>query len=71
MIDFTTKQLSWLIVSATTIGGGGYMTMNQKIDELDKKIAVTNNSALYTEKTIDEMKIQLSRIEEKVSVHRR
>lgn len=66
MIDFTAKQLSWIIVSATGIGGTGYITMNQKIDELDKKVAVFNANLEHQNKSLDKLEIQLSRIEEKL-----
>lgn len=67
MIEFTAKQLSWLVISAATLGGGGYVSMNTKVDEIDKKVAVTNNSLQYTEKSLNEVKTQLDRIEEKIS----
>lgn len=67
MIDFTSSQLSWIVVSMATIGGTGYLTMNQKIDDLDKKLAVVVNSSTYNEKAINELKIQLDRIETKVT----
>lgn len=66
MIDFTTQQLSWLVVSAVTIGGGGYMTLNTKVDDLDKKLAVSINTIENMDKNMDRMVIQLSRIEEKL-----
>lgn len=66
MIDFTTQQLSWLVVSAVTIGGGGYMSLNSKVDELDKKLAVSINTVENMDKNMDKLTIQLSRIEEKL-----
>ena len=66
MIDFSTQQLTWLFVAATTVGGGGYMTMNQKLEDVDKKIAVSNASLEYQSKALDRFEIQLSRIEQKM-----
>lgn len=66
MIDFSTQQLSWLIVTATTIGGGGYMSLNTKVDELDKKLAVSINSIENMDKNMDKLTIQLTRIEQKL-----
>lgn len=66
MIDFTTSQLSWLLVSAVTIGGGGYMTMNGKVDDLDKKLAVSVNTTESMSKSMDRLEKQLNRIEEKL-----
>lgn len=66
MIDFTPAQLTWIVFGACSMGGTGYLSMNNKIDDLDKKIAVTVNTIEYTNKSIDELKIQLSRIEDKM-----
>jgi len=66
MIDFSTQQLTWLFVAATTIGGGGYITMNQKLEEVDKKVAVANSNLDYQNKSLDKLEIQLSRIENKL-----
>jgi len=66
MIDFTSKQLSWLLISVTSIGGGGYMTMNTKVDDLDKKVAVTVSQLDYANKSMDRLEKQLNRIEEKI-----
>jgi len=70
MIDFTTQQLTWLFVGATTIGGGGYITMNQKLEEVDKKVAVANANLEYQNKSLDKLEIQLSRIENKLDSKR-
>jgi hypothetical protein len=66
MIDFTTQQLSWMIVGAVTVGGGGYMTMNSKVDDIDKKLAVSINTADNTTKMMDKIEKQLVRIEDKI-----
>ncbi len=66
MIDFTTKQLSWLIVSSITVGGGGYVTLNSKVDNIDKQLAVSINSADNTNKAMDKIEKQLARIEDKI-----
>lgn len=59
MIDFTSKQLSWIVISFAGIGGGGYMTLDQKVVEIDKKVAVVN-------KQLEESEKQMSRIENAV-----
>jgi len=71
MIDFTTKQLSWLIVSSITVGGGGYMTLNSKVDDIDKKLAVSINTADNTTKMMDKIEKQLVRIEDKIDSRNR
>ena len=66
MIDFTTSQLTWIVVGACTIGSTGYMSMNEKIDSLDKKLAVSINNSEHSIKTIERLEVQLNRIEEKL-----
>lgn len=66
MIDFTAKQLSWIVISTAGIGGTGYLSMNQKIDELDKKVLVAVTQIDYAAKSMDKLEIQLSRIEQKL-----
>jgi peptidoglycan hydrolase CwlO-like protein len=51
-----------------TVGGGGYLNMYQKIDDLDKKIAVVSTTIVYNEKTLTDLKSQLDRIENKITV---
>lgn len=66
MIDFTSTQLTWIVVGACSIGGTGYLSMNSKIDDLDKKVAVSLNTIEHTNKSLDELKNQLNRIEDKM-----
>lgn len=71
MIDFTTSQLSWVLIGAISIGGTGYMSMNQKIDNLSEKVSVANANIDNTNKTIDQMRKQLERIENKIDNQKR
>ena len=66
MIDFTSKQLSYIVISLAGIGGGGYMTLNSKVDDIDKKLAVSINTADNTSKMMDKIEKQLIRIEDKI-----
>jgi outer membrane murein-binding lipoprotein Lpp len=59
-MEFTLKQISWIVIGSLGIGGTGYMSMNSKIDELSTKVAV-----VHTE--VNNLKKQLDRIEEKLS----
>ena len=59
-MEFTLKQLSWIVIGSLGLGGSGYMTMNTKIDELDKKIAVIHAISEIQTKTLE-------RIEQKIS----
>ena len=59
-MEFTLKQLSWIVIGALGIGGTGYLSMNNKIDELSTKVAVVHNQ-------VNNLTKQLDRIEEKLN----
>jgi hypothetical protein len=56
-MEFTLKQLSWIVIGSLGIGGTGYMSMNTKLDELSTKVAVVHNQ-------VNNQTKQLDRIEE-------
>jgi hypothetical protein len=66
MIDFTTSQLSWIVIGACSIGGTGYLTMNNNVASLDKKIEISNTKAESTSEKISLLQAQLDRIENKL-----
>ena len=59
-MEFTLKQLSWIVIGSLGIGGSGYVSMNSKIDELDKKVAVIHANSEHQNKALE-------RIEQKIS----
>ena len=59
-MEFTLKQLSWIVIGSLGIGSTGYMSMNSKIDELTTKVAV-----VHTE--VNNLKKQLDRIENTIN----
>ncbi|CAB4153433.1 hypothetical protein UFOVP623_38 [uncultured Caudovirales phage] len=66
MIDFSSAQLTWIVLGACSMGGTGYLTMNNKVDEIDKKLAISINNTEHASKSMDLMQQQLNRIEEKL-----
>jgi hypothetical protein len=66
MLDFSTAQLSWIVVGACSLGGGGYLTMTSTVGELDKKIEISNIKAQATNEKLTVLQAQLDRIEEKL-----
>ena len=64
MVDFTSTQLSWLLIGACSIGGTGYVTMDNKIADLDKKMAIITTKAESSEKKLNEVSVQLTKIED-------
>lgn len=66
MIDFTAKQLSWIVLTACGIGGGGYLTMDSKIKEVDNKLSISGVRQEVMNDKIAEIGKQLARIEDKL-----
>ena len=66
MIDFTPSQLTWIVIGACGIGGTGYLSIDAKFTELDKKVQVISVSADNSKEKLSDLKAQLSRIEEKL-----
>jgi len=59
-MEFSLKQLSWIVIGALGFGGTGYLSMNNKIDELALKVAVVHSQMEQSTK-------QLDRIEDKLN----
>ena len=59
-MEFTLKQLSWIVIGSLGIGGSGYVSMNSKIDELDKKIAVIHANSDHQTKSLDRIEQKLT-----------
>lgn len=70
MIDFTSSQLSWIFIGACSIGGTGYITMDNKLADMDKKVAIVQVKAEASEKTLNELKVQLDRVEHLLTTNR-
>jgi hypothetical protein len=59
-MEFTLKQLSWIVIGSLGIGGSGYVSMNSKIDELDKKVAVIHANSEHQNKTLDRIEAKIN-----------
>ena len=70
MIDFTTSQLSWIVIGACSIGGTGYLTMNNNVASLDKKIEISNTKAEASAEKLSLLQAQLDRIENKLDARK-
>lgn len=66
MIDFSTSQLTWIIVGACSLGGTGYITISSSMAQLDKKIEITNVKAQAMDEKLTDLKTSLARIENKI-----
>ena len=65
MVDFSTSQLSWIVIGAISIGGTGYITMDTSIQKLDTKMEVTTVNVQNNTSRLEDLKKQLERIEDK------
>lgn len=64
-MEFTLKQLSWIVIGSLGIGGTGYMSMNNKIDELAIKVAVVHNQMENQNKMLERIETKLNSIQGK------
>jgi hypothetical protein len=58
-MDFTTQQLTWIVIGACSLGGTGYISLNTKVDDMNLKVAVIQSQT-------DDIKAMLTRIENKL-----
>lgn len=65
VMEFSLKQLSWIVIGALGIGGTGYMSMNSKIDQLDKQVAVIANQMDNQNKMLERIENKLNTIQGK------
>jgi hypothetical protein len=66
VIDFTTQQLTYVLVGALGIGGTGYIALTHDMEQLNIKLAITHTNTENTNKSLDQLRVQLNRIEEKL-----
>jgi len=59
-MEFTLKQLSWIVIGSLGIGGTGYLSLNEKIDELDKKTAVIHTNTEHQTKALERIETKLN-----------
>jgi uncharacterized protein HemX len=71
MIDFSTQQLTYILIGALGIGGTGYMTLSQDIEQVKIKVAITHTNTENTNKSLEQLQKQLNRIEEKIDNNKR
>jgi hypothetical protein len=64
-MEFTLKQISWIVIGSLGLGGTGYMTMNTKIDELAVKVAVVHNQMDNQNKMLERIENKLNTIQGK------
>lgn len=63
IMEFSLKQLSWIVIGSLGIGGTGYLSLNNKIDELKIKIAIVHTQVENQNKTLDRIEQKLNTIQ--------
>ena len=63
IMEFSLKQLSWIVIGALGIGGTGYVSMNSKIDELAIKVAVVHTQMDNQNKMLERIETKLNTIQ--------
>jgi hypothetical protein len=66
MVEFSQGQLTWIVIGACSMGGTGYITMDTAIQKLDTKMEVTSVTVQNTNDKVEELRKQLTRIEDKL-----
>jgi len=66
MIDFNSAQLTWILLGACSMGGTGYLTIDNKIQALDKKIEVNIEQIKSMNTSVEDAKKMLTRIDDKL-----
>jgi hypothetical protein len=59
-MEFTLKQLSWIVIGSLGIGGTGYLSLNDKIDALDKKTAIIHTNTEHQTKALERIETKLN-----------
>jgi len=65
IMEFSLKQLSWIVIGALGLGGTGYISMNNKIDLLATKVAVVCSQMEQQTKQLDRIEDKLNTTKEK------
>ena len=65
IMEFSLKQLSWVVIGSIGIGGTGYLSINSKIDELDKRTAVMQSHMEHQNKMLDRIEEKLNTLQGK------
>lgn len=66
MVDFNTSQLTWIVIGICSIGGGGYISLNDNVKNIDTKLQVTQQKITNVDTNMVDLKKQLDRMEEKM-----
>jgi hypothetical protein len=65
IMEFSLKQISWIVIGALGLGGTGYLSINSKIDELDKRTAVMQSHMEHQNKMLDRIEEKLNTLQGK------
>ena len=66
MIDFNTSQLTWIVISSMSVGGVGYIQMDDKVQQVDTRVAISQTKLQSVDDKLADLQKQLVRIEDKL-----
>jgi hypothetical protein len=64
-MEFSLKQLSWVVIGAIAIAGSGYVSVTSKIEEIDKRLSVVCSQMEQQTKQLDLIEIKLNTTKDK------
>lgn len=70
MIDFTPAQLTWIVIGACSIGGTGYLSIENKMQDMSTQVQVSTVKLSEVNDKVADLKSQLVRIEDKLDKKR-
>lgn len=65
IMEFSLKQLSWIVIGSIGIGGTGYLALNEKVANIDKKTQVIQAHMEHQNKALERIEDKLNTLKEK------
>lgn len=62
MIDFNTTQLTWILIGACSVGGTGYLSINNTVHDINTKLEVNNQQIDQNNKQIEKLIVKMEEL---------
>lgn len=67
MIDFNTSQLTWIVIGACSLGGTGYLSMNEQVQNINTKLEVTNKQIEHNNDQLAKLIVRMEELNKTLS----
>jgi hypothetical protein len=67
MIDFNTSQLTWIVIGACSLGGTGYLSMNEQVQSINTKLEVTNKQIEHNSEQLGKVILRMEELNKTLS----